>query len=139
MGDKLHKASPPDDAEEIVIEPFRVAARRQLELNKLANENGERKFGDEGYLTENRSELADKIGTDKTMINRIIGPARDGSQVRYVETSAFVGRIRDELRLPAVVKMTITATPLQAALIRRLLELPDDALGVIERSIDKRK
>lgn len=139
MGDAFHKKSPPDDPEEIVTEPFRAAARRQLDLNKLANKNGQHEFGDPEYLTENRSELADKVGTDKTMINKIIGPARKTTKVKLVATSAFVGRIRRELKLPSVVSLEITATPIQAALIRRLLDLPDDAVSTIERSLDKRK
>ena len=137
MGDKLHKDPPPDDEEEDVTPEFRILASRQLELNDLANRNAERKFGDPGYLISNRSELADAVDTDKTMINKIIGPKKSTTKVKLVDRSAFVGRIRKALDLPPVMSIVVPVS--HAALLKRIAALPADAIAVYEKALPPKR
>lgn len=137
MGDSRHKKAPPLDDEEDVTPAFREAVKTALDLNKQRNKLSELRKGDSGYLISNRSELAEAIGTDKTMINKIIGPARADSKVKLVDRSAFVGRIRAALQLPAVTKIAVKAS--RAEILRRIAELPDDEFANFERALPKRK
>lgn len=133
MGDSRHKNPPPVDEEEDVTDSFRESARKALELNEQRNKLGELRKGDPGYLISNRAELALEVGTDKTMINKIIGPARASSKVDLVDRSAFVGRIRQALQLPAVTKIAVKSSRIE--IVRLIAELPDDEFRVFEKAV----
>lgn len=137
MGDDRHKNSPPDDEEEEVTELFRAAARHALDLNKRQNALRGKRKGDAGYLTSNRAELALKIGTDKTMVNKIIGPARASTKVKLVDRSAFVGRIRRELELPPVVSIQVPSSRVQ--LLKRIADMPEVGIQAIESAFFSKK
>jgi len=127
MGDATHKKPPPTDEEEGVTDAFREEVRQALDINARANRLRRHKKGDPGYLISNRAELAKAIGTDKTMVNKIIGGKREDTKVELVHRSAFVGRIRAVLQLAAVT--TIKASIDRAPVYRWLDSLPD---GVFE-------
>lgn len=133
MGDSRHKKPPPDDDEEDVTPAFRAQVLRALELNAAKNDLSEIAKGAAGYLISNRAELAEEIGTDKTMINKIIGPARETSKVSLVERSAFVGRIRKALSLPEVTKIVVKAS--RAEILRLIADLPDEEFAVFEQAV----
>lgn len=124
MNDARHKRPPPPDEEEDVTETFRKEVRDALDLNARQNRLRQLKKGDPGYLISNRAELAEKIGTDKTMINKIIGGVRAGTKVKLVERSAFVKRIRDALHLAAITKIAVRSE--RADVVRFISELPDE-------------
>lgn len=128
MGDHLHKRPPPTDEEEDVTEQFREEVRAALEINAQSNRIRRLKWGDPGYQVENRAELAESIGTDKTMINKIIGGARPTTKVKLVERSAFLGRIRAVLKLAAVTKVAVRGD--RAAVVRFIADLPEDQFRV---------
>lgn len=130
MGDARNRTSlPPDEIEELVTDAFRREVREALDINHKHNRLRRLKKGDTGYLISNRSELADAVGTDKTMINRIIGPARETSAVNYVERSAFVGRIRNALHLAPLTQMAVRSD--RASVHRVLEEMPDNAFAMV--------
>lgn len=130
MGDVRHKKPPPEDVEEDVTDDFRKEVREALDLNARQNRLRRLRSGMSGYLISNRAELARAIGTDTTMVNKIIGPARAGSKVDLVDRSTFVGRIRNALQLAAVENITVRAD--RANVLRYLALLPDDAFRILE-------
>jgi hypothetical protein len=128
MGDILHKKPPPPDEEEEVTDSFRKQVREALAINDQANRIRRLKKGDPDYQVSNRPELAEAIGTDKTMINKIIGPVKASTKVKLVERSAFVGRIRSELKLAAVTRIAVRTD--RAVVVRFIAELPDEEFKV---------
>jgi hypothetical protein len=136
MGDPLHKKSPPPRVdEEIVTDAFRRQVNEALRLNAAKNDLGEKRKGEAGYLICNRPELAEAVGTDKTMINKIIGPVRATTKVKLVDRSAFVGAIRVALDLPAVAQISVPQA--RAEVLRLLADLPDKEFQVFEQALRK--
>lgn len=136
MGDSRHKKSPPLDEEaEDVTESFRRDVLKALDLNEQHNKLRGLRKDDAGYLISNRSELAKAVGTDKTMINKIIRPARETSKVDLVDRSVYVGRIRTALQLPQVSKVTVKAS--RADVVRFIADLPDDAFLIFEKEVER--
>ena len=124
------------DQEEDVTEPFRLQALRALVLNAESNRLRRKKKGDVGYLICNRSELAVAVGTDKKMINNILGPAKSTSKWDRVDRSTFVGRIRDVLHLAAVTQITVPVA--RAEVLRMLSEIPDEEFELFEAEVRRR-
>lgn len=112
---------------------LRAQIVRALELNMAKNALSEVAKGDPGYLVASRADLAEAIGTDKTMINKIIGPARVTSKVDLVDRSAFVGRIRKVLGLPSVTKVVVKAS--RAEIVRLIADLPDEEFAIFEAAV----
>ena len=136
MGDALHKRSPPSAEEEEDVTPtFRADALKALDLNAKRNKLSGLRKGEPGYLISNRPELAEEIGTDKTMINKILGAAKKETKVKLVARSAYVGRIRDALRLAPVTQITVRAS--RAATLRFIAELSDDDFSVFEEEVQR--
>lgn len=130
MGDERHKRPPPDEIEEDVTPEFRREANEALKLNALNNRLRHLKKGAPNYQISNRAELADAVDTDKTMINKIIGPAKPTTKVKLVARSVFVGRIRDALQLAAVAKLSVRTD--RAAVLRWIADLSDEAFKVFD-------
>lgn len=132
MGDARHKKPAPDEPEEVVTDAFRKKVRDTLETNKrLNNLRGKRK-GQPGYLISNRAELAEACGTDITMINKIIGPARETSKVDLVATSTFLGRIRRALDISEI----SLSVPLdRSEVLGFLAGLPDEQFKVFDEEV----
>jgi hypothetical protein len=133
MGDSRHKKPPPTDEEEEVTPALRAQVLRAFEINMAKNALSEIAKGEPGYLISNRADLADAIGTDKTMVNKIIGPARETSKVKLVDRSAFVGRIRKALDLPGVTKIAVKTS--RAEIVRLIADLPDEEFAVFEAAV----
>ena len=136
MGDDRHKRSPPDDMEEDVTEEFRALVRETLELNDRRNRLHQLSKDSPRYLISNRAELAEAVGTDKTMINKIIGPARPTTTVKLVERSAFLGRIRRALQLPAMLLVPIPENRVEFA--RRIAAMSDKEFAIYDESQKKK-
>lgn len=130
MGDERHKKPPPPEEEEEVTDAFRLAARKALESNKRQNALRGLRKPDPGYLISNRAELAIAVGTDKTMINKIIGPAKLTTKIKLVGHSTYVGRIRSALELPSVTQITVRSG--RVNVLRWIADLSDEDFAEFE-------
>lgn len=139
MGDERHKKSPPPaEEEEDVTDGFRQEVREALEINKKLNRLRRLKKKDSGWLISNRAELADAIGTDITMVNKLIGPARPTSKpVKLADRSTFVHRIREVLQLAAVKAVSVKIQ--RADDLKFLNEVSDDEWKAVKRYVDEAK
>lgn len=135
MGDARRKKSPPDNAEEDVTDEFRRDVLAMLDLNAQLNRLRKRHKGDPGYLISNRSELADAVGTHKTMINKLVGGARETTEVKLVERSAYVSKVREVLQLAPTERITIPAR--RAEVLRWVSSLSDEAFAVFEEAFKR--
>lgn len=130
MGDARHKRPPPDDPEEDVTADFRREVIEALDINARRNRLRRLKKGDAGYLVSNRAELAVAIGTDKTMVNKIIGPKKPSNKVKLVDRSAFVARIRDALELAVPTSIAVKGD--RAAALKWFNELSDEKFKIYD-------
>jgi hypothetical protein len=136
MGDSRHKKPPPDAPEEDVTDEFRREVLEALDLNAQVNRLRRRRKGDPGYLISNRAELADAIpGMHKTMVNKILGGARDTTKVKLVERSAYVSKIREVLQLAPTDRITIPAR--RGDVMRWIAALSDEAFAVFEEEFKR--
>lgn len=108
-----------------------------MRLNAARNKLSGLRKGEPGYLISNRPELADEIGTDKTMINKILGAAKKETKVKLVARSGFVGRIRDALGLAPVTQITVRAS--RAMTLKFIAELSDEDFRVFEEDVERRE
>jgi hypothetical protein len=135
MGDPRHKKPPPpSDKEEIIRDSFRQKVRDILEANEQLNRLRGKKRGQDGYLISNRAELADACGTDTTMINKIIGPARETSKVDLVDRSTFIDAIRVAL---GISETTIFVPMDRVTALEFLAALPDDKFKVFDDEVKR--
>lgn len=140
MGDLRHKKPPPDEEEEDVTNEFRAAAQKKLRANAQQNRLRKRRKDDPDYLISNHAELAEEIGTSKTMLNRIIGPVRETTAIKLVARSVFVKSIREALALADVTQISVQAV--RAEVLRIINDLPDDLYKVFAAEVarlDKRR
>lgn len=127
-----HKASPPDLPEEPVTDAFVEAVLKKLKSNRLHNEAHALHRDDEGYRISSHAELAEALDPDsanmKSMLSRIIGPAKATTKPpKRVESSRYVGAIRDALELPKP-KLVMLEVPAERAQILSLMATLDDDL-----------
>jgi hypothetical protein len=133
MSDSRHKNPPPTDEEEDVTPLFRETVREMLKTNARKNRLSGFHKNEPGYLISNHAELAEAIGTDKTMVNKIIGPVRPTTKVKLVTRSAFLARIRDALGLAPVARITVKASRLEQMLA--IAELEDDDFAALTKRL----
>jgi hypothetical protein len=137
MGDARHKDRPPEAPLEPVTEDFRAAVLGQLAANRLSNATLNLKPGDVGYKICSHAELA-AVATDgdKTMLNRIIGPAKSTTKIKLVKESRFVAAIRTALGFPQPVVEMIEVPADRAATIRMVAALPEAQFETFERAVN---
>jgi hypothetical protein len=133
MGDARHKDSPPTGVEEDVTPAFRAQVLEILDVNGRLNRLRKLRPGDPEYRICTRPELAAAVGTDKTMINKILGPVRPTTKIKMVAESTFVRPIRNALGLPPLTSIAVRED--RAQTLRDLAELPDDEFRLFEDEV----
>lgn len=131
-----HKASPPDLPEEPVTDAFVEAVLKKLMSNRLHNDASGFRRGDAGYRIASHAELAEALDPDsvnmKSMLNRIIGPAKASTKApKRVATSRYVSAIRDALELPHPKMVSLEVPAERAAILALIATLDDDLFAVL--------
>lgn len=137
MGDARHKKGPPPLEEDDVTDAFRDLVLAKLEQNRQANERNGISRRDPMRLIDDRASLARAVGTDTTMINNLLGPARSSSKPRRLATrSAFVRPILRALGISMPTAIMV-ASDADAESLRKLLSLDPDSRYVIDAAMDR--
>lgn len=121
------KKSPPDDLpEEEITDAFRTLVRDTMRANaaynaykKLPRKHTDRRIG-------TQAELARASGVDPTLIKRIIGGAREDTDVKPMTHSRFLGKIRAALGLPEPETEAVQVPIARIPLVRRIAAISEE-------------
>jgi hypothetical protein len=136
MGDSKKKIVPPQpgEEEEDVTPALRELVRGILNANKITNATRHQKKGMSKHLPSNQAELADLTQMDKTLLRRMLGSVNPRNNVKLVDRSVYVGRIRKALSIDVV---SIEVPHDRAVVLRDIASLPNDLF--LEFSLALRK
>lgn len=122
MGDARHKKSPHKGEPELNSQTFRDEAERVLRHNATLNAIAQRKRGTPGYLIATHADIAAQLGVQQRVVDRILGGARDGTELQLIAKSAYIKPIREML---GIRRIEIAVPVERAEILSRLAELPD--------------
>lgn len=143
MGDQRRHAPPPEYPDEEVTDEFVDAVLAQLKANRTHNRLHNRRPGDDDYRISSHAELAEVVAPRqknfKSMLNRIIGPAKETTKAKpRVETSRYVGAIRDALGIEAPVTAVLEVRADRLVVLRAIATLTNDEFAPFEHAVAER-
>jgi hypothetical protein len=138
MGDERHKKSPPEGPMERVTPELVAEVRKRMVANRIHNQAHGREPGHPKYQIADHADLANvATGGDKTMVSKIIGPAKPGTKIKRVKESRYVAAIREAMGIPPPKIETIEVPADRAETLRRIARLPDDLFEAFETEVNK--
>jgi hypothetical protein len=134
MGDSLHKKPPPpSEEEEDVTDDFRRDARATMERNRDLNAISGAVEKDPSYLIDSQAALARVLKVSDKHISNILGPVRKGSKWDRVDRSTYVRPIREALRMPTMISVSVPKS--RAEIVQWFALLPEDEFSSFERAL----
>lgn len=122
MSDARHKKSPRGDAPEMNSATFRADAEEVLRRNAMLNKLSGRKRGESNYLIASHADIASELGVQQRVVDRILGGARDGTDIKFIEKSTYIKPIREMLGLR---RIEIAVPVDRVDVLTRIASLPE--------------